>query len=107
MDISDFKHNTGGGLHLACLGSVWMAVVNGFLGMRDYERGLEFNPRIPEQWNAIETKICYRGSVIHIRVDKKVVSYTLLSGNPVKFVSASDKVELFKSGDKVTLTISK
>lgn len=32
MDLCDFKHNTAGGLHLACLGGVWMAVANGFFG---------------------------------------------------------------------------
>lgn len=105
MDISDFKHNTEGGLHLACLGSVWMAVVNGFLGMRDYERGLEFNPHIPDRWSSIETKINYRGNVIRIKADKKTVSYTLILGKSIKFVSSGNKVELKKAGDKVTLSI--
>ncbi len=40
MDIGDFKKNTSGGIHIACHGGVWMAVVNGFMGMRLYQDGL-------------------------------------------------------------------
>jgi len=39
LDLDDFKNNTAGGLDLACLRSTWMAVVNGFAGMRDYPAG--------------------------------------------------------------------
>lgn len=105
MDVSDFKHNTAGGLHLACLGSVWMAVVNGFLGMRDYERGLEFDPRIPDGWTALETRICYHGRVLLVRAEKKQVTYTLQSGSPLTFRSGETAVTLDGVGTPVTLSL--
>jgi len=30
MDLNDFKNNTSGGMHSACLGGCWMTIVNGF-----------------------------------------------------------------------------
>lgn len=52
-----------------------------------------------------EVKINYRGNVIRIKADKKTVSYTLILGKSIKFVSSGNKVELKKAGDKVTLSI--
>ena len=85
MDIDDYKKNTDGGLHMACLGSVWMTVVNGFLGMRDYESGLEFNVHIPNEWNGCKCKILYKGNIIAINADKEKTVFTLVTGNRVEF----------------------
>ena len=103
MDISDFKHNTDGGIHAACLGGVWMSVVNGFLGMRDYDKGLIFAPSIPKAWESVETKINYRGSVIGIKADKAKTVYTLLSGKSLRFTSGDMLVELSKTGESITV----
>lgn len=84
MDIGDFKRNTTGGLHMACLGGVWMTVVNGFAGMRLYEDGLHFAPRLPEQWEGCSFNICYNGSVINIHIKKENTIFTLAEGDTVK-----------------------
>lgn len=85
MDIGDFKRNTTGGLHMACLGGVWMTVVNGFAGMRLYEDGLHFAPRLPEQWEGCRFNICYNGSKISIHIQSKNTVFTLAEGDAVKF----------------------
>ena len=97
MDISDFKHNTADGLHLACLGGVWMCVVNGFLGMRHYKDGIHFEPHIPSEWESYDCNICYHGAVIGIEVGKAEAVFTLKSG---------DEVEFFLNGEKKRLTAS-
>lgn len=85
MDIKDFKHNTANGLHMACLGSVWMSVVNGFLGMRHYNNGLLFNPHIPSAWDSYECRIIYKNSRINVKVEKQKTTFTLISGNRFTF----------------------
>ncbi len=85
MDLCDVKHNTAGGLHLACLGGVWMTVANGFLGMRDYEDKLVFNPKLPNAWSGYEMDVCYRGRMIHIAVTAGDVRFTMTGGDPVTF----------------------
>ncbi|MGC8492937.1 MAG: glycoside hydrolase family 65 protein, partial [Syntrophobacteraceae bacterium] len=36
LDLQDLEHNTRDGLHMASLAGTWIALVNGFGGMRDY-----------------------------------------------------------------------
>ncbi len=104
MDISDFKYNTYGGIHLACLGGVWMSVVNGFFGMRDYEKELLFNPSIPAAWDSCEVKVFYRGSRIAIKATHDKVTYTLVEGGKIMFKSGDTQVVLEKVGDTKEIT---
>ncbi len=96
MDIADFKHNTADGLHLACLGGVWMTVANGFLGMRHYKDGLLFNPHIPANWDSYSINIAYRGAIMEIDVNKSTATFTLISGETLSFKTEKEKVELTK-----------
>lgn len=94
MDISDFKHNTAGGLHLACLGGVWMTVANGFLGLRHYKDGVLFQPHIPAEWTGYHMKFAYRGAVIDIHVTQKKATFTLISGKEMNFKVGDADVRL-------------
>jgi alpha,alpha-trehalose phosphorylase len=87
MDINDFKNNMSGGVHSACLGGVWMTVVNGFAGMRDYPEGLQFNPVLPEDWSGYRFSFVYKGSRIRVTVKGKGVEYELLEGKPLTFTA--------------------
>ena len=83
MDINDFKNNTGGGVHSACLGGCWMTVVNGFAGMRDYPEGLEFNPVLPDAWTRYSFPLVYKGSRIRVTVDADGARIELIDGDPL------------------------
>lgn len=94
MDISDFKKNTDKGLHLACLGGVWMSVANGFLGLRHYTDGIHFAPKIPAEWQEYNCKIAYKGSLVDITVGKKAAVFKLASGDEAEFTVFGSKVNL-------------
>jgi alpha,alpha-trehalose phosphorylase len=94
MDINDFKDNTAGGVHSACLGGTWMAVINGFAGMRDHESGLLFDPTLPAAWESFRFKIRYRGRLIEVTVNRQGASYRLLEGAALRFLAAGRPVEL-------------
>lgn len=94
MDINDFKDNTSGGVHSACLGGTWMAVVNGFAGMRDYEGGLQFNPRLPAAWESFRFKVRYRGRLIGVDVGRDGATYRLLEGEDVEFAVGGQTIRL-------------
>lgn len=85
MDIGDFKHNTNDGLHVACLGGVWMSVVNGYLGMRHYEDGISFAPQIPEAWEEYQCHIAYRGALMRVTVNHENARFELKEGKELKF----------------------
>lgn len=94
MDISDFKKNTYGGIHMACLGGVWMTVVNGYLGMRHYEDGLHFNPQIPSEWTSYCLKLAYRGARMEVKVNHEKAMFTLISGENLSFKIGEENVTL-------------
>lgn len=94
MDIDDFKRNTTGGLHMACLGGVWMGVVNGFMGMRLYQHGLHFEPKLPKSWESCTFNICYDNAAIQICTEKENTSFTLIDGSEVSFFVNGQAIHL-------------
>ncbi|HEX3046487.1 MAG TPA: beta-phosphoglucomutase [Bacillota bacterium] len=105
MDISDFRQNTAGGVHFASAGGTWMAVVNGFAGMRDYEEELLFKPHLPKQWAYFRFKLLYRGRLLEILVEKDRSSFTLSSGEPLSFRVCAQTVELNAINQTVTIGV--
>ncbi len=105
MDISDFKHNTADGLHLACLGGVWMCVVNGFMGMRHYETGLLFNPHKPAAWKSYSCRFAYRNALMEIKVEGDTATFTLIEGESLSFATDEQNVTLSASAPTFTCKV--
>ncbi|MCX7841486.1 MAG: glycoside hydrolase family 65 protein [Clostridia bacterium] len=98
MDLDDYNLNTSNGIHAACMGGTWMAVVNGFAGMRVIEGMLNFKPHLPEKWERLEFKILFQGSLINASFTKSSALYTLISGNPIKILSSGEEIFLHEAG---------
>lgn len=103
MDINDFKRNTTGGLHMACLGGVWMSVVNGFMGMRLYNDGLHFAPKLPKEWDSCTFNINYKNAVMRIRAEKDNTRFTLIDGENIHFTVYGEDVELSKEDNEIII----
>lgn len=103
MDIDDFKKNTSGGLHIACLGGVWMCVVHGFLGMRMYEDGLHFNVKLPKQWTGCTCRVWYKENQIEINAASEETCFKLLKGNSVMINVYGNRVSLDRENQMVTV----
>ena len=69
IDLDDLTGTTAGGLHLATMGGVWQALAFGFAGVRPRGYVLEVDPRLPEEWQALELKLSFRGSPIRLRIE--------------------------------------
>jgi alpha,alpha-trehalose phosphorylase len=94
MDINDFKNNTSGGVHSACLGGCWMTVVNGFAGMRDLSDGLVFNPVLPPAWTRYRFPLVYKGSRLRVTVTADGADFELLSGEPLTICCRGENVRV-------------
>jgi len=94
MDINDFKNNTSGGVHSACLGGTWMTIINGFAGMRDLPSGLEFNPVLPDAWTRYSFLMVYKGSRFRITVDLSGAAYELIDGESLTIRSNGKDVRV-------------
>ncbi|MEW2301081.1 glycosyl hydrolase family 65 protein [Streptomyces sp. NPDC006655] len=83
MDLDDLEHNTRDGLHIASLAGTWMALVAGFGGLRHYDDGARFAPRLPERLRRLAFTLQLRGSRLRVEIGADKATYTLLDGPPL------------------------
>jgi alpha,alpha-trehalose phosphorylase len=100
LDLYDFKGNTPEGVHFACAGGTWMAVVNGLAGLREYEDGISFAPRIPDAWQSYRFRLVLKGRHVQIRITQAAATFTLLKGRPLSFTVGGRTVRLTRQSPK-------
>lgn len=83
VDLEDLHHNTSHGLHMAAMAGSWLALTQGWGGMRVRDGALTFRPTIPADWPSYGFRLMWRGSTIAVRVDGQGAHYRLVSGPPV------------------------
>lgn len=82
LDLREVMENTGKeGLHLACLGETWQAVIFGFAGLRFTQEGPRLSPNLPEHWKSLHFHFYWHGKLYHagLRRDESGVVQTELS----------------------------
>ena len=77
------------------MAGTWLAIVNGFAGLRTNAGQLAFNPFVPKGWEGYTFRIKYRGSVLEAGMTREACRFTLISG---------DELELSVNGKKIKLT---
>jgi trehalose/maltose hydrolase-like predicted phosphorylase len=82
MDLDDLTSSSAGGLHTAAMGSLWQALVFGFVGLRPASDGLRLDPALPDSWDALEIRVCFRDARVRVRVENPLV--TVSSDRPVR-----------------------
>ncbi|ABD13693.1 trehalose/maltose hydrolase or phosphorylase [Frankia casuarinae] len=80
MDLHDIEHNTGDGLHMASLAGSWIALVEGFGGLRDGGEVISFAPRLPEGLTRLAFGLCVRGRHLRVEVSDSTAVYTVPAG---------------------------
>ncbi|RKD31233.1 glycoside hydrolase family 65 protein [Thermohalobacter berrensis] len=73
LDLDNINKDTDDGLHITSMAGTWMAIVEGFGGMKVKNNTLSFKPFIPDNWNKYSFKILFRGHLLKITVTKKEV----------------------------------
>jgi trehalose/maltose hydrolase-like predicted phosphorylase len=65
LDLSNTMGNSALGVHPACMGGTWQALVFGFLGVRSTDDGPLADPaalaRLPERWRRVALDLIWRG----------------------------------------------
>jgi len=99
MDIANIGGNVEDGLHLASIGGIWMYVVYGAAGMRDYNGKLTFNPKLDGDINKIKFRLTIGANLLEVNVDPDLTTYTLREGDEFTFHHRRKKITL-KNGEK-------
>lgn len=67
------------------MGGCYMAIVNGFAGLRLTPEGLRIAPYLPEGLHGYCFKFRFHGSLLRLSVEKGRIRMELLEGAPVSF----------------------
>jgi alpha,alpha-trehalose phosphorylase len=85
LDLDDYNENAYQGVHTACMGGTWLALVQGFAGMRMFDGKLYFHPHLPEDLDEYQFRLRFKNSQLEVTVDNNKVKYLLLSGEKIEF----------------------
>ncbi|QIX61630.1 glycoside hydrolase family 65 protein [Hymenobacter sp. BT18] len=70
LDLDDYNNDTEDGCHTTSMAGTWMAVVQGFGGMRVRDGQLHFRPMLPAKWSGFSFRIRFRGAVVKVHVGR-------------------------------------
>jgi alpha,alpha-trehalose phosphorylase len=99
IDLHDLHSNTRDGLHMASLAGAWMALVNGFGGLRDDEGILSLDPQLPDSFARLCFRLMWQGHRVTVSVTHKNVTYTLRDG-------PDGELKIRHAGEDLTLSTS-
>lgn len=84
LDLDNYNNDTDDGLHITSMSGSWLAIVQGFAGMRTFDGKLQFSPFCPNDWDGYSFPIGYQDRLIEVKVTKKELVITLLTGEPLE-----------------------
>lgn len=94
LDLDDYNQEVKEGLHITSMAGTWLAIVEGFGGMRIRKERVCFNPVIPAAWDSYSFIIRFRNNPLRVEVN----------GSSVKVVNISlDEIPLSVYGVQATL----
>ncbi|WP_125763181.1 glycoside hydrolase family 65 protein [Companilactobacillus hulinensis] len=91
LDLDNYNNDTADGLHITSMTGGWIAMVQGFAGMRVHADGtLSYKPFLPKKWDSYSFRQVFRGRVIEVSVDRNGSDIKLISGDPLE-IKVDDK----------------
>jgi alpha,alpha-trehalose phosphorylase len=104
MDLADVAGNVSDGVHIAAAAGSWMAIVNGFAGVRDYDGRLSLDPHLPRTWRSLEFSLRFRGRQLRIRLGHDEEGYTLEEGHGLS-IRVRDELYMLVPGEPLVLNL--
>jgi len=98
MDLDDLEHNTRDGLHIAALAGTWIALVEGFAGLRERGHTLAFAPRLPAGITRLAITLTMRQRRLRIEITPNITTYRLINGKPMRILHDGKLVSLSTEG---------
>ncbi len=68
LDLDDYNHEVHEGCHITSMAGTWLAIVEGFGGMKVSNDKLFFNPVLPAAWKSLSFTIHFRGHVLCVKI---------------------------------------
>jgi maltose phosphorylase len=86
LDLDDYNHEVGDGLHITSMAGTWLAIVEGFGGMRITDSKVQVHPLIPEKWDSYLFHARFRGILFEVMVNHRGMIVRNLSEKLLKII---------------------
>lgn len=94
LDLDDYNREVKDGLHITSMAGTWLAIVEGFGGMRIRNERVFLNPVIPAAWESYSFIIRYRNNPLRVEVNGATVNVVNLSGAEIPLTVCGEQVTL-------------
>jgi alpha,alpha-trehalose phosphorylase len=81
MDIDNLNHNGRDGVHIAAMAGTWVALIEGFGGLRGRDGTLRFAPQLPQQWRRLKFSLEHRQRSLDVDIGPDETVYSLRAGD--------------------------
>ncbi|MGB8492698.1 MAG: glycosyl hydrolase family 65 protein, partial [Bacteroidales bacterium] len=81
LDLDDYNNEVAEGLHITSMAGTWLAVVEGFGGMKISGDRVRIIPDIPPRWESYSFHARFRGMLFEVTVTRESVTVNNLSGS--------------------------
>lgn len=105
LDLDDYNKEVHEGLHITSMAGTWMAIVNGFGGLRIKKDSLSLSPILPNQWQSYSFTLHYRNSNALICVTQTEVEIELVDGDKFEFEIYGEKMNLNFNQQKIKVKL--
>jgi maltose phosphorylase len=106
LDLDDYNREVAEGLHITSMAGTWLAIVEGFGGMRVSNGTMKLNPLIPDKWKSYSFHARFREVLFEVKVSRKEVVISNLSDQQLQ-CSVFDKECSIATMQKLTVKMKK
>ncbi|MCL2327341.1 MAG: family 65 glycosyl hydrolase domain-containing protein [Bacteroidetes bacterium] len=103
LDLDDYNKEAHEGLHITSMAGTWLAIVQGFAGMRTKSHTVSFAPQLPKEWAKLSFSILYRGALLHICMTSAAIEISLEEGELREVVVNEEYYSLQEGKVRVSL----
>jgi maltose phosphorylase len=93
LDLDNINNDTEDGLHITSMPGSWLAIAQGFAGMRTVD-GLRLSPFLPAGWQGYSFQFDYRGRLIRLDVAIGKATVRLVRGGAVPMTFCGEAIVL-------------
>jgi maltose phosphorylase len=94
LDLDDYNNEVSDGLHITSMAGTWLAIVEGFAGMRIINGRITINPLLPENWKSYSFHSRFRGLLFEVNVTNNNISFKNLSEKTLKLVLSGKELRI-------------
>jgi alpha,alpha-trehalose phosphorylase len=102
MDLANVSGSASDGVHIASAAGVWLALVFGFGGLRDFDGEVRFSPRLPVTWNSLAFTLRVGDRQLRVRLTHDEQRYLVDEGAALE-ITVDDELHRLLPGVECVL----